>query len=110
MLVRLMWGCRISLLVAFAASLTSLFIGVLWGATAAYAGGKTDELMMRFVDVLFTIPLLVVACRWTCRLPLMASRVCPLAHLTPSLVLSTRVSKWGIGWSHLKAYPPGLEW
>jgi len=42
LLVRLMWGCRISLLVALLASLTSLTIGVLWGVTAGYLGGRLD--------------------------------------------------------------------
>jgi len=56
LLVRVMWGCRVSLLVGFAASLVSVFIGVLWGATAGFAGGRTDSLMMRTVDVLYTVP------------------------------------------------------
>jgi oligopeptide transport system permease protein len=56
LLVRLMWGCRISLLVALLASLTSLSIGVLWGVTAGYLGGRTDAWMMRTVDVLYSVP------------------------------------------------------
>jgi oligopeptide transport system permease protein len=56
LLVRVMWGCRVSLLVGLAASLVSVLIGVLWGATAGYAGGGTDTLMMRVVDVLYTVP------------------------------------------------------
>lgn len=56
LLVRLMWGCRISLLVALAASLTSLLIGVTWGVTAGYVGGRTDSLLMRVVDVLYSVP------------------------------------------------------
>jgi oligopeptide transport system permease protein len=56
LLVRLMWGCRISLLVALLASLTSLSIGVLWGVTAGYLGGRTDGWMMRTVDVLYSVP------------------------------------------------------
>lgn len=56
LLVRLMWGCRISLLVAVAASLTSLVIGVLWGVTAGYVGGRLDSWMMRSVDVLYAVP------------------------------------------------------
>jgi oligopeptide transport system permease protein len=55
-LVRVLWGCRISLLVGVAASLVSVAIGVLWGATAGYAGGATDSMMMRFVDILYTVP------------------------------------------------------
>jgi oligopeptide transport system permease protein len=56
LLVRLMWGCRISLLVGLAASLISVLIGVLWGATAGYLGGTTDSVLMRTVDVLYTVP------------------------------------------------------
>jgi oligopeptide transport system permease protein len=56
LLVRLMWGCRISLAIGVAASLVSVVIGVIWGATAGYAGGVTDSLMMRAVDVLYTVP------------------------------------------------------
>jgi oligopeptide transport system permease protein len=56
LLVRVMWGCRISLLVGIAASLISVTIGVLWGATAGYLGGRTDGVLMRTVDVLYTLP------------------------------------------------------
>jgi oligopeptide transport system permease protein len=56
LLVRLMWSCRISLLVAAAASLISLAIGVTWGVTAGYRGGRVDSLMMRMVDVLYSVP------------------------------------------------------
>jgi len=56
LLVRVMWGCRISLLVGIAASLVSVVIGVLWGATAGYAGGGTDSAMMRIVDILYAVP------------------------------------------------------
>jgi oligopeptide transport system permease protein len=56
LLVRVMWGCRISLLVGVAASVVSVVIGVLWGATAGYTGGVVDSLMMRFVDILYTVP------------------------------------------------------
>ena len=56
LLVRVMWGCRISLLVGIAASLISVTIGVLWGATAGYLGGRVDGLLMRTVDVLYSVP------------------------------------------------------
>jgi len=56
LLVRTMWGCRISLLVGISASLVTLVIGVLWGATAGYLGGIVDAAMMRFVDVLYSVP------------------------------------------------------
>jgi oligopeptide transport system permease protein len=56
LLVRLAWGCRISLLVAVAASLISLTIGVTWGAVAGYLGGRVDGFLMRTVDVLYSVP------------------------------------------------------
>jgi oligopeptide transport system permease protein len=56
LLVRTMWGCRISLLVGIAASLVTVVIGVLWGTTAGYVGGRVDALMMRCVDVLYSVP------------------------------------------------------
>lgn len=54
--VRTMFGTRISLMVAFVASLVSLFIGVTYGAISGFIGGKTDTYMMRFVDVFYSIP------------------------------------------------------
>ncbi|HLK71938.1 MAG TPA: ABC transporter permease subunit, partial [Steroidobacteraceae bacterium] len=56
LLVRVMWGCRVSLAVGLAATLMSVVIGVAWGAVAGYAGGTTDQLMMRVVDVLYSVP------------------------------------------------------
>ena len=54
--VRLWVGTRMSLLVAVLATLVSVVIGVAWGATAGYLGGRVDEWMMRFVDVLYALP------------------------------------------------------
>lgn len=56
LLVRLMWSCRISLLVAGVASGISLLIGVAWGVTAGYVGGRVDSILMRIVDVLYSVP------------------------------------------------------
>jgi len=56
MLLRVMWGCRISLGAGLTASLISVLIGVSWGAIAGYAGGLTDSAMMRTVDILYSIP------------------------------------------------------
>jgi oligopeptide transport system permease protein len=59
-LARVIWGSRTSLLVALAAALTSLVIGVSWGAVAGLVGGKLDERMMRIVDVLQSLPTIFV--------------------------------------------------
>jgi oligopeptide transport system permease protein len=56
MVARLLFGLRISLLVGFAATVVALTIGVAWGAIAGFFGGVVDDLMMRFVDVLYSIP------------------------------------------------------
>lgn len=53
---RTFYGVRISLSVGVVAATVSLMIGVLWGAIAGYRGGRTDSLMMRFVDILYALP------------------------------------------------------
>lgn len=55
-LARILFGGRISLLVGFVASVVALVIGVTYGALAGYAGGKTDALLMRIVDILYALP------------------------------------------------------
>lgn len=56
-LARLMYGTRVSLVVAFVAALVNMVIGILYGGIAGYAGGTVDVVMMRVVDVISTIPL-----------------------------------------------------
>ncbi len=58
--VRTLYGVRISLLIGLLASLVSLGVGVTWGSVAGYVGGRTDEWMMRFVDVLYSLPYLFI--------------------------------------------------
>ena len=58
-LFRVLTGGRISLLVGACGAAVSLFIGTAWGLVAGYAGGKTDAAMMRFVDVLYSVPRLI---------------------------------------------------
>ena len=58
--VRTMCGIRISLVISLVSTAISLAIGVTWGAVAGYVGGRTDELMMRFVDVLYSLPYLFI--------------------------------------------------
>lgn len=54
---RVMYGARISLLVALVATLVQFFIGVFYGGIAGYFGGKVDNVMMRIVDIISTVPL-----------------------------------------------------
>ncbi|HAV65162.1 MAG TPA: peptide ABC transporter permease [Verrucomicrobiales bacterium] len=54
--VRTLYGGQISLLVGFTATMVSLVIGVIWGATAGFIGGRVDGFMMRIVDILYSMP------------------------------------------------------
>ncbi len=56
LLVRTLHGLRVSLAIALSATIVSLVIGVAWGAIAGFRRGRTDALMMRFVDVLYSLP------------------------------------------------------
>ena len=56
-LARLMYGTRVSLMVAFVSVLVNLVIGIVYGGVAGYLGGAVDAVMMRIVDVISTIPL-----------------------------------------------------
>ncbi len=53
---RVLFGGRTSLVVGFAATFAAVVVGVVYGAVAGYYAGKTDEVMMRFVDFLYGIP------------------------------------------------------
>lgn len=59
-LARVLSGGQISLMVALIATLVSLVIGVSYGATAGYLGGRIDDLMMRVVDVLYSLPYVII--------------------------------------------------
>jgi oligopeptide transport system permease protein len=56
LLVRLLYGGRISLGVGLCATFVALTIGVVYGAVAGYLGGKADALMMRIVDIIYALP------------------------------------------------------
>jgi len=59
-LARVLQGGQISLFVGIIATLVSLIIGVSYGAIAGYVGGRVDNLMMRLVDVLYSLPYVIV--------------------------------------------------
>ena len=54
--VRVLYGARMSLAVGLVATAVSLLIGVAYGATAGYFGGRVDNFMMRLVDILYSLP------------------------------------------------------
>lgn len=60
MFTRIWFGARISLFIGLSAAIIDFIVGIIWGGVAAYAGGKVDELMMRFADILYGLPYLLV--------------------------------------------------
>ncbi len=56
LLVRLLYGGRISLGVGLVATFVALTIGVIYGAVAGYVGGRADNAMMRIVDIIYALP------------------------------------------------------
>ena len=99
LLVRLLYGARVSLSIGLLATLVSFLIGVSYGAIAGYAGGRLDGLMMRAVDVLYGLPfmfivilLLVVAGRstWNLFLALGAVSWLSMARIVRGQVMALR--------------------
>lgn len=60
MLARVLQGGQISLMVGIIATVMSLLIGIAYGAVAGYLGGRIDNLMMRFVDILYSLPYVIL--------------------------------------------------
>ena len=58
--IRVVYGTRVSFLVGVFASLMVLIIGVLYGAISGYAGGRVDLWMMRIVDIIYSLPDLLI--------------------------------------------------
>jgi peptide/nickel transport system permease protein/oligopeptide transport system permease protein len=58
-LSRVLYGAQISLLVGVVGAAVSLVIGVLWGSIAGFAGGRLDSVMMRTVDMLYSLPSII---------------------------------------------------
>ena len=77
--IRVMMGSRISLLVGMIAAVIILIIGALYGSIAAFIGGWVDLIMMRIVDIIYTIPdiLLIVLLSFALKAPLKALAATP---------------------------------
>ena len=60
-LSRLIWGSRVSMTVGFSATLVAAVIGSAIGLVSGYAGGRTDNLMMRGIDMLMALPYILLA-------------------------------------------------
>src|ERR1700690_3359979 len=60
LLTRTLYGAQISLFVAATGTIVSLTVGVTYGMISGYAGGRIDNLMMRMVEIIYSLPTLVL--------------------------------------------------
>ncbi len=60
LLARVLQGGRISLMVGIISTVVSLIVGVSWGAVAGFVGGRIDNIMMRIVDIIYSVPYILV--------------------------------------------------
>lgn len=87
---RVLFGAQLSLLVGVVGTLVSLVIGVLWGAIAGYLGGRTDSVMMRIVDVLYSLPTIIFVSVLVTTLGAIVKRT-PFIEAHPSMAGMVRV-------------------
>ena len=80
---RVIFGTRVSLLVGLLVTLCSLAIGIMFGATAGFFGGRVDNLIMRFMDILLSIPQILMA------ISIMAALGNSVTNLVIALTIST---------------------
>jgi oligopeptide transport system permease protein len=59
--VRVWWGTRISLFIGIVAAVLDLVVGVLYGGISAYFGGRVDNIMQRIIEIVYSIPFLLLA-------------------------------------------------
>ena len=101
MLARLVAGSAISLALGLASAVVATVIGVLWGASAAWWGGRADGALMRTVDVLYALPSILLATLLGVAVDGMADRwlgdVPPAARQAVNL-LTMLVAIAGVGW------------
>jgi oligopeptide transport system permease protein len=87
---RVIYGAQISLLVGVVGAAVSLLIGVTWGAVAGYVGGRIDEVLMRIVDVLYSLPSIIFVIVLITTLGEMFKRI-PLMQQSPVLAKELRL-------------------
>lgn len=95
----LLWRCAlggaISLGIGMAAALITMFIGTMYGMISGYAGGRTDDVMMRIVDVLYGLPyILLVVLLSVAFEPFMTALIGPLAGNVVTLLVAIGAVSW----------------
>jgi len=104
---RLLYGAQISLSVGAVGALVSLVIGVLWGAMSGYLGGRWDEAMMRVVDVLYSLPSIILVIVLITMLEGRIKQV--MDHFnSPELTKATRLLLLFVGLGAVNLVKPGV--
>lgn len=122
LLTRILYGGRISLMVGLIATSVALAIGITWGAVAGYAGGRTDTVMMRLVDIIYALPFMIFivllmvvfgrslfllflaigAVEWLTMARIVRGQVQTLKQLEfVEAAVSIGLSRWTIIWRHI---------
>ena len=79
--IRVVYGARISLIVGLFASILVLIIGVIYGSIAGYTGGRTDLIMMRIVDIIYSLPdMLIIILLSTVLQPILENTSNPIVN------------------------------
>ena len=60
LLSRILYGGRISIMIGLTGTLTAVFVGIVLGSISGYVGGRLDNLMMRFVDIMYSLPYMLL--------------------------------------------------
>lgn len=89
--IRLMMGARVSLLVGIIASVIVLIIGSIYGAISAYFGGIVDLIMMRIVDIIYTVPDILIIILLSVVLKI------PLQNLADNVPMFSWINTVGVG-------------
>lgn len=93
---RTLYGAQISLLIGVVGATVSLVIGVLWGSMAGYVGGRIDAVLMRLVDVLYSLPSIIFVIVLMATLG-EAAKQTPLIQHSPTLAGALRVALLFVG-------------
>ncbi|MDR3378100.1 MAG: ABC transporter permease [Verrucomicrobiae bacterium] len=93
---RTLYGAQISLLIGVVGAAVSLIIGVLWGSMAGYVGGRIDAMLMRLVDVLYSLPSIIFVIVLLATLG-EAAKQSPLIQRSPTLAGALRVALLFVG-------------
>ena len=95
LLARVIYGARLSISIGLTTALTAFLIGSVYGAIAGFAGSKIDGLMMRGVDIAYSLPdllvMILVACFWGAVLRVFSSLL-----------------DWSAGWARPAWYGPNF--